>query len=175
MNKITEWLNLNKLPINAAKTKLILFKSLNKKKQELHLSISNQSISQVRNTTFLGVVIDEYLTWKDHINTITKKIMQSTGIIAKLHHYTNLYTLKLIYYALVYPYLIYGNLLWGNTYKKRIQKLVNIQNKIVRLMTFSSHLEHSEKIFQHLEILDINKLNDYLTSLFMFRYHHLKN
>ena len=52
---------------------------------------------------------------------------------------------------------------------------INIQKKIVRLMTFSSHLDHSEKIFQHLNILNLNKLNDYLTSRFMFRYHHLKN
>jgi hypothetical protein len=76
---------------------------------------------------------------------------------------------------LVYPYLIYGNLLWGNTYKKRIQKLINVQKKIVRLMTFSSHLDRTENIFQHLNISNLSKLNDYLTSLFMFRYHHLKN
>ena len=61
-----------------------------------------------------------------------------------------------MYYALVYPYLIYGNLFWGNAYKKRIQKL--IQKKIVRLITFSSHLNYTENIFQHLNILNLNKL-----------------
>jgi hypothetical protein len=89
--------------------------------------------------------------------------MKSSGIIAKLCHNANLNTLKLIYYALVYPYFIYGNLLWGNTYKKRIQKLINVQKKIVRLMTFSSHLDHTENIFQHLNILNLSKLDDYLT------------
>ena len=44
---------------NTTKTKLIVFKSPNKKKQELHLSVNNQSVSQVRSTTFLGVVIDD--------------------------------------------------------------------------------------------------------------------
>ena len=175
MNKIVDWLNLNKLSINTTKTKLILFKSPNKKKHELNFFVNNQSILQARSTTFLGVIIDEYLTWKDHINTITKKVIKSAGIVAKLRHYANKNTLKLIYYALVYPYLTYGNLLCGNTYKKRIQKLINIQKKIVRLMTFSSHLDHTEKIFQQLNILNLSKLNDYLTSLFMFRYYHLKN
>ena len=106
---------------------------------------------------------------------ISNKIIKSAGLIARIRHFTNLNALKLIYYALVYPYLIYDNLIWGNTYKKRIQKLVNIQKKIMRLMTFKSYLEHSEPIFSNLKILNIYKINNYLTSLFMFRYHYIKN
>jgi hypothetical protein len=52
---------------------------------------------------------------------------------------------------------------------------MNIQKKIVRLMTFNSYLAHSEPIFKVLKILDIYKINDYLISLFMFRYNHMKN
>jgi hypothetical protein len=52
---------------------------------------------------------------------------------------------------------------------------MNIQKKIVRLMTFKSYLEHTEPIFRELGILDIFKINDYLTAMFMFRYHHLTN
>ena len=76
--------------------------------------------------------------------------------------------MKLIYYTLVYPYLTYGNLIWGNTYKSRIQKLVNIQKKIVRLMTFKSYFDHSEPIFDELQILiNLYKINDYLTSTYI--------
>jgi hypothetical protein len=42
-------------------------------------------------------------------------------------------------------------------------------------MTFNSYLAHSEPIFKDLKILDIYKINDYLISLFMFRYHYAKN
>ena len=42
-------------------------------------------------------------------------------------------------------------------------------------MTFKSYFEHTEPIFQKLQILNIYKVNDYLTSLFMFRYFHLQN
>ena len=58
---------------------------------------------------------------------------------------------------------------------KNLLIFINIQKKIVRLITFSSHLDHTENIFQHLNILNLNKLNNYITSLFMFRYQHLKN
>ena len=83
--------------------------------------------------------------------------------------------MKLVYYALVYPYLIYGNLIWGNTYKSRVQKLLNVQKKIIRLMTFKSYLEHTEPIFKELSILNILQINDSLTAMFMFRYYHFKN
>ena len=76
---------------------------------------------------------------------------------------------------MVYPYLIYGNLIWGNTYKTRLQKIMNIQKKLMRLITFKSYSEHTESIFKKLEILNIYQVNDFLTSLFMFRYFNLKN
>ena len=64
MNKITDWLNANKLSINTEKTKFILFRSKNKKlKDDIKISINNESIKQVKNTTFLGIVIHKCLTW----------------------------------------------------------------------------------------------------------------
>ena len=103
---------------------------------------------------FLGVLIDQELTWKNHINSVLKNIIKSAGLIAKLRHFTNKNTSKLIYYALVYPYLTYGNLVWGNTYPTRLQKLLNVQKKIVRLICFKSYMDHSEPIFLQFKILD---------------------
>ena len=114
MNKITDWLEANKLSINTDKTKFIIFRSKNKKlKDNIKISISNELIKQVKTTTFLGIAIDECLTWRDHLNLITKKIIKCSAIISRIRHFTNLNSLKVIYYALVYPYLTYGNLIWG--------------------------------------------------------------
>ena len=176
INKVTEWLNVNKLSLNITKTKFILFRSINKKpNHDFKITINNMNIDQVKCTNFLGIIIDECLTWNDHITKVAKKIVRASGIIAKIRHFVNRYAFKLIYYALVDPYFTYGNLIWGNTYKSRIQKIMNIPKKIVRLMTFKSYVEHTELIFKELGILDIFKINDYLTAMFMFRYYHLKN
>ena len=91
MNKITDWLNVNKLSINTAKTKLILFRSKNKKpKYDLGISINSETIKQVNKTTCLGVVIDEFLSWCDHIDLISKKIIKCAAIISRIRHFTNL-------------------------------------------------------------------------------------
>jgi hypothetical protein len=104
---------------------------MQEKAKTQYINFYKQWINQVKNTTFLGVVLDECLIWKDHINLISKKVIKASSIISKVRHFTNLNALKLIYYTLVYPYLIYGNLIWGNTYKTRIQKLMRIQKKLL--------------------------------------------
>ena len=124
---------------------------------------------------FLGVIIDEELTWRNHISSVLKTIIKCTGLIAKLRHYTNRNTLKLIYYALAYPYLTYGNLVWGNTYPTRLQKIMNVQKKIVRLICFKSYSDHSEPLFLELKILNVYKINDYLCSIFMYRFFYYQN
>ena len=123
--------------------------------------------------TFLGIFIDEFLTWGNHLNLIKKKLIKRAAIISRIRHFTTPNTLKLIYYALVYPYLIYGNYIWANAYKSSIEKVKKIQKKIVRLMTF--FFEHTEPFFQELQILNIYKVNNYLTNKFMIRYFHLQN
>ena len=148
VNKIAFWLNVNKLSLNNTKTKLILFRSRNKKsKHDLKISINEENIKQVQNNNFLEIIIDEFLTWCDHIDLIAKKIIKCASIISRIRHFTNLNSLKLIYYALTYPYLTYGNLIRGNAYKSHIRKLVNTQQKIVRLITFKLYSEHTDPIF----------------------------
>ena len=173
---LVKWVSIMWSNLNTTKTKFICFKTKKKRhKHRIGISINDQNIEQFNQTTFLGVIIDENVTWHSHLNLIYKKIMKSTTVISKIRHFTNLNTRKLLYYSLVYPYLTYGNLIWGNTYKKRIQKLINIQKKIIRLITFKSYTEHTEPLFRNLEILNFENINDYLICLFMFRYYYLEN
>jgi hypothetical protein len=72
----------------------MLFRSCKKKqKHNISISINNELINQVKNTTFLSVVLDECLTWKDHINLISKKVIKASIIISRVRHFTlKLYT-----------------------------------------------------------------------------------
>ncbi len=142
---------------------------------EITIKINYDLVKQVPFVKFLGVIIDEGLTWKFHISSVLKNMIKCTGLIAKLRHYTNRNTIKLIYYALAYPYLMYENIVWGNTYPTKLQKLMNVQKKIVRLICFKSYTDHSEPLFLDLKILNIYKINDYLCSIFMYRFNYCQN
>jgi hypothetical protein len=95
-----------------------------------------------------------------------ENIIKATALNAKLRHYTNRNTLKLIYYAFVYPFLTY---VWesnmGNYIPNKASKVAECPQKIIRLITFKSYLEHTEPLFFELKILNIFKINvnDYLS------------
>ena len=56
-------------------------------------------------TKFLGVIIDNKLTWKEHVSYICGKVAKGIGIISKVRKYLNRNTLLDLYYSFIYPYL----------------------------------------------------------------------
>ena len=138
LKKITTWLSTNKLSLNINKTHF---------SQQMSITIDGQQIEQVKYTKFLGLLIDEELSWKYHINHVAMKISKLTGIIAKARHYLPLKTLQNIDYTMIYPYLMYCNAVWTNTYPTRLRPIYMIQKKIVRIVTFSKYREETRPIF----------------------------
>ena len=89
-----------KLSINVKKTKLMIFRPRQKTLPiTRQILIENNVLEEVDNTKFLGVYIDQHLTWKTHVNFIAAKISESVGLFYKatnticpqnlfLRHYT---------------------------------------------------------------------------------------
>ena len=72
------WLKCNKLLVNLQKTNYNIFKSRQKKLDyNFTLFFENQSLNQANLTKFLGVYVDEHLTWRHHISFIYKQISKS--------------------------------------------------------------------------------------------------
>ena len=83
-----------------------------KPENEIKVILDNVELSRVNKTKFLGVLIDENLTWKDHIDAISKTMSRNIGMINKLKHFVRKRILLSLYYTLVIPYLNYGILAW---------------------------------------------------------------
>ena len=83
LKEIVIWLRANKLSLNISKTQYMLF--LNKKviQPNVTIEINGQSITCATKTKFLGVIIDNKLTWKEHISYICGKVAKGIGIISK--------------------------------------------------------------------------------------------
>ena len=77
LDKVVKWFSANKLSINASKTKFVLFKGKNKSQNEqMSLRINTDVIKQVSSVRFLGLIINEGLTWKEHIDSVSKNIIK---------------------------------------------------------------------------------------------------
>ena len=82
--KIFEWLKLNKLSLNVAKTNYILFRPRQKPITVSDtITLDNFAVQQVEVTKFFGVLLDQHLSWKYHINHVAKKVSKTIGIISK--------------------------------------------------------------------------------------------
>ena len=86
LNKISGWLKVNKLSLNAKKSKFMIFKHVNKTVEPLSLKIENTNIERVTNFNFLGLTISDNLEWKTHVQKIANKCSRTTGILNKLKH-----------------------------------------------------------------------------------------
>ena len=75
LEKISTWFKVNKLSLNLNKTNYILFTKKSKfTDNRIHVKIDNVPIRKVKQTKFLGVIINDNLSWEDHIITIKGKI-----------------------------------------------------------------------------------------------------
>ena len=81
LRKLYDWLGINRLSLNVTKTNFVLFHSINKPKSSITIKINKKSIEEVKYVKYLGVLIDSHLTFKYHINELTKKVARSTGIL----------------------------------------------------------------------------------------------
>ena len=154
LQKLSCWFQANKLSINVKKSNYIIFKtSQNRQKPDLHFSINDTKIDRVTETLFLGVIIDECSTWKPHIQSLTRKISKSLGIIYKSSFCLNKNSLYTLYYSLVYPYLYYCACVWGLTYHSNLEHLVTLQKRAVRTISRSAHDAHTDPIFKSLKLL----------------------
>ena len=166
LDKIQEWLRLNKLSLNTEKTKAMIFHMPQKSVITPKLKINSTEISFVEKFDFLGIVIDKNLNWKDHINKISGKVSKTIAVMNKLKHFLPQNTLLTIYNSLIMPHLIYGINLWSSQYGK----LEMLQKRAVRVITKSSYTAHTEPIFKKLKTLKLSDLCALHDLKFCFKY-----
>ena len=129
---VYEWLNANKLSLNISKTKFMCFRYPQRRANffpPLDIYIEGHRIDRVTTFDFLGVTINETLTWKDHLNKLCMKISRVVGIIAKCRKFLHSSVLLKIYNALILSRINYGILCWGFE-NKRIYKLQKKSSEI---------------------------------------------
>ena len=103
-------------------------------------------------------MLDEHLTFKEHINTLKQKLSRANGILAKLRHYLSLDVLRTIYYALFDSHLRYACQVWGQANTTLIDTLQKLQNKALRIINFKPPTEPCQPLFKNSKILNLKDI-----------------
>ena len=107
----------------------------------------------------------------NHINYIENKIAKNVGIIKRVRYLLSEKTLNTLYNTLVLPYINYCNIIWANNKPTRLQPLLLLQKRCMRVITNSPYSSHSSPLFAKLNQLTITDINKVLIATFMYRYH----
>ena len=90
LEEVSNWFKTNKLPVNASKTNYMILGTSHMtsvKAQHFNVILDDTVLDRVKCTKFLGVLIDENLTWKCHIDCVSKTLSRNIGIMNKLKYF----------------------------------------------------------------------------------------
>ena len=157
LKSLNNWLIANKISLNSSKTELIVFRKKNVPMPNLKIKLNGVDLKPKGEIKYLGITIDEHLTFNSHINIMNAKLKRANNLLALSRHYLPSNLLKQIYYSQFHSHLAYGCQVWGQS-PSAISQTITLQKKALRLMSFSHRDAPSNPIFKDLSILQLNDL-----------------
>ncbi len=138
LGKLKEWLNVNKLSLNVAKTEFMVIGSRQRlatfDDREINVFVGNDQIERVNSSKSVGLITDENLTWKSHIDEISNKISATISALKRIGSYISQDTAGRVYQGLIEPYFSYCASVWdsiGSKLSDKLQKNFKIEQHVL--------------------------------------------
>ena len=173
LTNVSNWFNANKLSLNVKKTKFSFFHKSSKKDniplRLPNLNINGFTIERESSIKFLGVWIDENLTWRDHIHTAENKIAKIIGLLYQRKHYLDKNCLKQTYFTYIHAYLNYASIAWASTHKIKLKKAQSKQKNALHIIFSQSKTAPSEPLFLSLNVLNVYQIKIFQSVQFIHK------
>ena len=175
LESINKWFTANKLNLSLDKCVYTYFHRKNKNltiSQKLY--INGMEIQRVETSKYLGIFIDENLTWHEHIQYIISKLLKFCSIFYKLRSIIPHQILKTLYFSLVHPHLTYCVEIYANTYTKYLDPLIKLNNKILRILQNQKLHYPVKKLYTSYNCIPVPQLHEYSILLLMHKFNYNK-
>ena len=167
------WLLANKISLNCDKTEIVFFRKPGERSPNLKIKMNGNRIYPSKYIKYLGMFLDETLNGAIHAKNLSTKLKRATGMLCKARHYVLKDDLRSLYFAIFSSHLIYASQIWGQVTNSFNQKVFNLQNRALRIISFSNFRANCNPLYSNLNIL---KLRDQITlQNCLFTYDALKN
>ena len=127
-----------------------------------NIQVDGIAIPEVKETKFLGIWLDNRLSWNVHLSKLFVKLKRNLNLLRVSKHTLNIHAKKCLYYAQIFSHLSYGLTVWGNMISNiSLMKLQKIQNKCFKLIFGSEGTVenyHSSKILRISEMIKLVNL-----------------
>ena len=184
--KVCEYFRCNNLVLHPDKTKFILF-SRSRVREGVVLLCNNNNLNQnytdnisvisgiskddiIPAVKFLGVYIDQDLSFKFHISQIKQKLSKALYSLRSVKNLLSQKSLILLYNSLFHCHLLYAIQIWSCVNSGPINELFKLQKSAIRIISNVSYNAHTEPLFKKLQILPLPDLITFTKLQFMQRF-----
>jgi hypothetical protein len=173
IDNAAKWYADNNLVLNANKSNSLILHPLKKhtdKNNSLNITIGDASIDQTTDADYLGLRIDDSLSWKAQINKICKNIGAKIGELKHIRKSANQEMLLYFYDTFIQPVIDYGITLWSRVPKKDLNKIQKLQNTCARIITQNyDYNTRGLEIIKSLKWMNIRERAEYFTCILLFK------
>jgi hypothetical protein len=131
---------------------------------------NDKQVSNITNTKFLGLFINDVLSWKTHIEYIMPKLISACYAMKSVKLYVSQNTLKIVYYSYFHSRVSYRLLFWGHSSDS--VRIFRLQKNIIRIMLGCRSRDSCRNLFMKLQILPLP--SQYFPSLLLLVMKHRK-
>ena len=167
------WLRNNRMVVNTSKSKSMAICSYQKRasleSDIIQLNFECTELEQVDECKTLGLLIDENLSFKPHIDRICSKISSFIGLLYRIRPFVDRKCLILFYNSFILPLIDYCLNIWFSAANVHIQKVQVLQNRAARAILNVSYDTSSAFMLKELNIMSVKKRCIYQTCLLMFK------
>ena len=170
LDSISNWLAVNRLSLNVAKTKCTVFSTrYYRGRRELMLYVNNEGVEQVSTYKYLGIHLDEHLSFSDHIDFIVNNSRCKLGMLKRIRRYMNQDTSLMLYKTLVVPLFDYGDIIYMNTSVEQLDRIQKLQNVACRVILIAEGRTHIVDMHAQLSITTLEKRRLFHLAIFIYK------
>ena len=170
---INTWFNINLLTSNFNKTQYLEFRTKNYYNVNTQIKYDQKFITNATEIKFLGLIIDDTLSWKQLIEQVVNKMCTACYALRNIKHTVPLGTLRIIYFAHIHSIISYGTIFWGGS--SYANKVFILQKKIIRIITNTKPRDSCREVFKNMEIMTLYSQYIYSIILYTVNNNHLFN
>lgn len=152
VSKAEQYCVQNDLVFNEAKTKLL---ALGRNKDQLS---GFPNITTVQAVKHLGMVLDDRLSWNDHVDNMCLRLGTSLFALQRVRAISTPEALRTAYHALFESHIRYGIILWGGSSAQNLQRALVLQKRAIRTVTGLQQRDSCREAFKTLGILTVTSL-----------------
>ena len=132
------------------------------------LQLNSYIIERENSLKFLGVILDEHLTWKKHIQLI-ENVSKNIGVLYKASKLISSKCLRSIYFSFIHSSINYANIAWASTNKTNLKKLFEKQKQAARIIYNQDRFTQARPLLKTLNALNVYQINLLQVLLFMHK------